>query len=122
MRKAALRVVREMDKLRGRESSESKVSNDTDEHNDAESSATSTPPATTGDQADTHQGTEHRTSSDLPRVIVNEDNLKDFVGLPSFTSDRFYSRPPAGKQKKTDRKKKLINFVFIIFISNLLLL
>jgi ATP-dependent Lon protease len=30
------------------------------------------------------------------RVVVNEANLKEFVGLPQFTTDRYYKRTPVG--------------------------
>jgi Lon-like ATP-dependent protease len=30
------------------------------------------------------------------RVVVSEENLKDFVGLPQFTTDRYYKRTPVG--------------------------
>jgi ATP-dependent Lon protease len=32
----------------------------------------------------------------VEKVVVNEANLKDFVGLPQFTTDRYYKRTPVG--------------------------
>jgi ATP-dependent Lon protease len=98
VRKAALRVVRELDKLKGNKSSESKVSNDdADADADADAAAVvATQSKSKRADKDDALGTDQRTSTDLPKVVVNEKNLKDFVGLPSFTSDRFYNRPPAG--------------------------